>query len=130
MRLRPATGGIVLAMLLTTTVNGVAGESAPSCERIRAGLRREPVASRLVVRRLPAAVVARSQSGPKKPRASLWRGAAIGAGIGALIGGLVWAPSLCGSNDPECSAITVPVGVAAGAGIGAAVGAIGQALAR
>ena len=126
MRLRPATGGIVLAMLLTTTVNGVAGEYAPSYERIRAGLRREPVASRLVVRRVPAAVVARSQSGPKKPRASLWRG----AGIGALIGGLVWAPSLCGSNDPECSAITVPVGVAAGAGIGAAVGAIGQALAR
>ena len=130
MRVKRATSGIVLAMLLMTTVNGVAAEYAPAYERIRARLRREPVASRLVVKRLPAAAVARPQSAPKKPRASLWRGAAIGAGIGAAIGGLVWAPSICGSNDSECSAITVPVGLAAGAGIGAAVGAIAQALAR
>lgn len=133
MRLTRTTGALVLAVLVATTAKGVAAESAPSYDRIRAGLRREPVVSRLVVTRLPAPATvarARAQSTGKKPQASLWRGAAIGGGIGALIGGFIWAPSLCGSNDSECSAITVPVGLLGGAGIGAAAGAIVQALAR
>jgi hypothetical protein len=133
MRLTRTTGALLLTVLLATTVNGVAAEPAPSYHRIRAGLRREPVASRLVVARLPTPATiarARAQSTGKKPQASLWRGAAIGAGIGALIGGFIWAPSICSSNDSECTAITVPVGLLGGAGIGAAAGAVVQALAR
>jgi hypothetical protein len=122
-------GALVVAMLLTTTVNATAADYAPAYHRIRAGLQRKPVASRLVVKHLPAAAVRRPQNQTRN-RPSLWRGAAIGAGVGAAIGGLLWAPSLCGSNDSECTAITVPVGLAAGAGIGAAAGAIVQALAR
>ena len=132
MRLRRITGGSVLAMLLLAGT-ARAAEPDPMYGRIRAGLRREAVASRLVPTRLPTAAVAvrvaRPQSRPAKPRHSLWRGAAIGAGIGALIGGAVWGPSLC-TNDSECLAITVPAGLGVGAGIGAAVGAIVQAVAR
>ena len=133
MRLKRITRGSVLAMLLLAGT-ARAAEPDPMYGRIRAGLRREAVASRLVPTRLPAAAapvrVARQQSQPAKPRHSLWRGAAIGAGIGAAIGGLIWGPSLCGSNDSECTAITVPAGLGLGAGIGAAVGAIVQAVAR
>ena len=130
-------GWIVLAQLVATCANAAAHEYTPAYDRIRAGLQREPVASRLIVKSLPvplrvpvAAPATRVASPPARQRASLWRGAAIGAGIGAAIGGLLWAPSLCSSNDPECTAITVPIGLAAGGGIGAAVGAIVQAIAR
>ena len=133
MRLRRITSVSVLAVLLLAGTASAA-EPDPMAGRIRAALRREAAASRLVPARLPAAAVAgrvaRPQSTPKKRRASLWRGAGIGAGIGALIGGFVWGPSLCSANDSECTAITVPAGLGVGAGIGAAVGAISQALAR
>ena len=132
-RLKWITGGSILAMLLLAGT-ARAAEPDPTYGRIRAGLQREAVASRLIPARVPAAPVAvratRPQNRPPKSRPSLWRGAAIGAGIGAVIGGVLWAPSLCSSNDAECMAITVPVGLGAGAGIGAAAGAIVQALAR
>ena len=44
---------------------------------------------------------------------------AIGAGSGYL-----WARNQCDLPDPECFAITRPIGVYGGAGIGAAVGAL------
>ena len=130
MRLKRTTSAIATAMLLAMTTTALAADTASPYARIRAELRREPVVSRLVVSRLPSPVVTRSRQAPKRSRPSLWKGAAIGGAIGALIGGALWGPSLCSANDPECTAITVPVGIAAGGGIGAAAGAITVALLR
>ena len=124
---------IALILLLCVTCPTFTGaeESTPNYDRIRAALQR-PVPPTLFTLSRASLSMMRPTPPPRAQSArrdSVWNGALIGAGIGG-VGGYFWARNICGSNDPECFAITAPVGVLGGGGIGAAIGAILDALDR
>ncbi|MGH9158399.1 MAG: hypothetical protein ACRD2X_00210 [Vicinamibacteraceae bacterium] len=111
---------IVIAMLLAGSIAAYGDEGALDYRRIRHALRRSASPSMLAVAEVPTT---RLQAPQVRQRDSIWNGVLIGAGAGAA-GGFLWAQSVCGGDDRECSFIATPVGVLAGAGIGTAVGAI------
>jgi hypothetical protein len=128
-------------LLLISAAAAHGQEYTPAYDRIRAELQRDRVDLRLPDEtlapsaRLPERTstlrVAPSTAPPRtaKSHRSIWIPVLAGAGIGA-VAGAGWGAGQCDAPDPECTAITVPLGALAGAGIGAAVGALVHAIMR
>ncbi len=118
-------------LLLTATCCGTATVQAPldpSILRVSLAIARPPAPLHEAIARAKTdAPLARQAAVIKTQRDSIWNGLLIGAGAGA-VGGYIWARQQCGTNDPECFAITATAGVLGGIGIGAAIGAILDAL--